>query len=55
MNQNGSQSVNINQLLDGFIGIPRVHHLVDIIQYWKYLKSSKPELHKLAMVIMAVP
>eukprot|EP00102_Acyrthosiphon_pisum_P019235 XP_016656445.1 PREDICTED: uncharacterized protein LOC107882526 [Acyrthosiphon pisum] len=53
--QNSNSMSDIRRIIDDFDNVPRLHHSTNIIEYWSSFINSKPELHKLAMVVLAVP
>lgn len=53
--QNSNSMSDIRRIIDDFDNIPRLHHSTNIVEYWRNFINSKPELHKLAMVLLAVP
>jgi len=53
--QNSNSMSDIRRIIDDFDNVPRLHHSTNIVEYWRNCIKSKPELHKLAMVLLAVP
>lgn len=49
------EAIPIRLVLQSFDNINRLHHSMSIRQYWQDLKLIKPELFKLAQVILSVP
>jgi len=49
------EAIPIHLLLQSFDNISRLHHFKNIRQYWQDLKLIKPELFRLAQVILSVP
>lgn len=45
----------IRLLLQSYDNIQRLHHSISIRKYWQDLKLSKPELFRLAQVILSIP
>lgn len=54
-NLDTSVPVPIRLLLESFDGISRLHNSIDIRKYWEKEKNSKPELYKLAQLLLNVP
>lgn len=53
--QNSNSMSDIIRIIDDFDNVPRLHHSTNIVKYWRNCLNSKPESHKLAMVLWAVP
>lgn len=53
--QNSNSMIDIRRIINDFDNVPRLHHSTNIVEYWRNCINSKPELHKLAMVLLAVP
>lgn len=49
------EAIPIRLLLQSYDNIQRLHHSSGIRQYWQDLKLIKPELFRLAQVILSVP
>lgn len=49
------EEIPIRMLLVSYDNIQRLHHSMSIRQYWEDLKLIKPELFRLAQVILSVP
>ncbi|XP_008189983.1 zinc finger BED domain-containing protein 4-like [Acyrthosiphon pisum] len=54
-NLDSSKSVPIRLLLESYDGTSRLHNSVDVRNYWEKEKNSKPELYKLAQLLLNVP
>lgn len=54
-NDNDSSIIPIQIILDAFDGVARIHSSSDIREYWDKMKLIKPQLFKLASVILSVP
>ncbi|XP_060870145.1 uncharacterized protein LOC132944688 [Metopolophium dirhodum] len=49
------EAIPIRLLLQSYDNIQRLHHSTSIRQYWQDLKLVKPEIFRLAQVILSVP
>jgi len=54
-NLDSSKSVPIRLLLESFDGTSRLYNSVDVRNYWEKEKNSKPELYKIAQLLLIVP
>jgi len=54
-NMDSSMPVPIRLLLESFDGTSRLQNSVDVRNYWEKQKNSKPELYKLAQLLLNVP
>lgn len=52
---NDSNILPIQHILESFDGVSRIHSSSDIRKYWDTMKFLKPQLFKLASILLSVP
>lgn len=52
---NDSNILPIQHILESFDGVARIHSSSDIRKYWDTMKFLKPQLFKLASILLSVP
>lgn len=45
----------IQLLIEAFDNMSREHYKTNIVEYWKQQQRSRPELYRLAQVLLAIP